>query len=124
MKNTWKTFLPFDPVPPLLACGNEAIVHHTRRDLLGERSGSLRCLWVLPAVDSILRKQKKNGAWKYHGGRNAVRAEAEYDQLETYRQLGYLVEKYGMQKGKSDPHLKHWLGLAISRVFRRYHAAG
>jgi len=98
LKHTWKTLLPFDPVPPLLACGNEAIVHFARRDLQGETPGSARRLWALPAVDSILRKQQRSGAWKYRGGRKAVRSEAEYDQLETYRQLGCLVEKYGMQK--------------------------
>ena len=84
-----------DPVPPLLSSGNEALEFFVRRDLLGEEAGPVERLWELPAVGRILRRQREDGSWKYSGGKQDIRSQKNYDQLETYRMLGILVEKYG-----------------------------
>jgi hypothetical protein len=34
--NDWRKQLKFDPLPPLLSSGNEALLYFVRRDLLGE----------------------------------------------------------------------------------------
>jgi squalene cyclase len=56
-------------------------------------------LWQLSAVTSLIRRQQSDGSWKYPGGgKPHLRAQEDYNQLETYRILGELVEKYGMDK--------------------------
>jgi len=46
----------------------------------------------------IISKQQADGSWRYHCGRAHVRSRENYDQLETYRILGQLVEKYGFTR--------------------------
>ena len=94
----WQRQLNANPIPPLLDSGNDPILYFTRRDLLDE-VGSAEELWNLPAVERILKRQQENGAWKYPGGgKEHHRAVEDYDQLETFRILGQLVEKYGLDK--------------------------
>ena len=52
-------------------------------------------LWNLPDAQTIVHKQQKNGAWRYPGGSSRIRSMENYDQIETFRNLGYLVEMYG-----------------------------
>lgn len=91
----WRRGLRVDPVP---ASGNPAIEYFTRRDILGEKVPPVKTLWGLPPVERIMRKQQADGSWKYPGGSARIRAQEDYDQLETYRMLGELVEKYGLDK--------------------------
>ena len=54
-------------------------------------------LWRIREVKGVLGRQMENGAWKYPaGGRRWIRSSEDYNQLETYRMLGVLVEKYGL----------------------------
>ena len=92
----WKGRLGHDPVPYLLLSGNPVILHFTRRDLLDENPGPVRRLRELPLAQSLLRKQRPDGSWKYPG-RVACETE-DYSQLETFRSLGILVENFGMDK--------------------------
>lgn len=92
----WRQALRVDPLPLLLGCGNAAIVYFTRRELLGERTGQRSSLWDTPAASRILRKQNADGSWTYPGGNERIRSRENYDQLETFRQLGVLVEKHGL----------------------------
>lgn len=39
-----------------------------------------------------------DGSWKYSGGREHIRSQENYNQLETYRNLGELVEKYAVDR--------------------------
>lgn len=94
----WKRKLPHDPVPILLESENQALVFFTKRDLLEEESGNVRDLWDLPEVLKILRKQQEDGSWKYPGKTVNIRTPEDYNQLETFRQLRFLVEMYGMTK--------------------------
>ena len=43
-------------------------------------------------------KQQSGGSWKYPGGNTNLRTAENYDQIETFRNLGYLVEMYGFNK--------------------------
>ncbi|RJQ47144.1 MAG: hypothetical protein C4534_01640 [Gaiellales bacterium] len=97
MKTGWTRQLPHDPLPPLLAVDNEAINHFARRDLLGEKAGPASRLWELPAAQRLLRRQQPDGRWRYPT-KGSARSPADYDQLETYRNLGILVEKHGLSK--------------------------
>ena len=91
----WRKVLAYDPIPALLASGDEAIVHFTGRDLLGGAAGNPEILWTLPLAEKIVRRQRDDGSWKYPGGNNGLRSPENYDQIETFRNLGYLVEIFG-----------------------------
>jgi hypothetical protein len=92
----WLRALRYDPLPALLSSGHKALVHAARRDLLGEDVGPVEALWDLPAVADILRRQGPDGAWPYPGRRKNPLPREDMNQLETFRMLGVLVEKYGL----------------------------
>jgi hypothetical protein len=82
-----------------MASKNQAIRYFTRRDLLEEVVEKIENLWQLPQVKKLLSKQLANGTGKYPGGgRTHLRATEDYNQIETFRILGELVEKYAMDK--------------------------
>jgi len=91
----WKTQLNFDPIPPLISTESKALLYFIKRNLLEEDVGSIELLWELPEVQRILRKQQNDGLWKYPSSKKDLRPKENYNQLETYRQLGFLIEKYG-----------------------------
>jgi hypothetical protein len=90
--NKW---LRRDPVTPLLKAANPAVAYFARRDLLGERVGPVETLWELPLAAKLFRRQQPEGSWKYPGGREEIRSREDYNQIETYRNLGFLVELHG-----------------------------
>lgn len=116
MKTRWRSVFHVDPIPKLLASGHPAIVYFTRRDLLEESVGSTTQLWDLKIPQAILRRQQPNGSWKYPG--NRPRGVTDYDQIETYRELGYLIEEYGFDKNHPA------IARAASYLFSRQTAAG
>jgi squalene-hopene cyclase-like protein len=96
---SWQARLKIDPVPSLLASGNAAICYFARRDLLGKEETPVETLWQMPEVERILKRQLDNGAWKYPGGgKEWLRSMEDYHQLETFRVLAQLVEKYGLTR--------------------------
>lgn len=94
----WLTTLSYDPIQPLLAAMDKPIEYFTRRDLLGQAVNPVQTLWDLPEAQRITRKQQPDGSWRYPGGHHAIRSATNYNQLETFRNLGYLVELYGFDK--------------------------
>jgi hypothetical protein len=96
MKN-YPSLLKYDPLPKLLAAANKAIAFFTERDLMDNQL-PVQQLWQLPPPLRIIRHQQKNGSWKYPGANSKIRSQQNYDQLETYRNLGELIEKYGFDK--------------------------
>lgn len=91
--------LKINPIAKLLSCSNPAIEYFTHRDILDEEVGSVTDLWQLPPVLKILKKQEENGSWKYPSKiRKNLRSREDYDQFETYKTLGILVEKYGLNR--------------------------
>ncbi len=93
----WLANLPYNPITPLLECHHEAILKFVRRDLL-DKTVSVEDLWPLPDPQKILRRQQPNGAWIYPGGKISIRTPENYNQLETYRNVGILVEEYGFNR--------------------------
>jgi hypothetical protein len=100
--SNWKDALNYDPMPPLLKIENKAILYFIKRDLLEEDVGSVEQLWELPPALKTLKKQKEGGNWKYPGKVSEDwNTQEDYDQIETFRQLGYLIQKYGFNKKHS-----------------------
>ena len=95
----WMDILNFNPIEPLLNVKNEAIIYFTKRDLLEEKVGSIKTLWDIKEAKNILDKQQDNGGWKYPGKtKEEFRYQENYNQIETYRNIGILHEKYGLNK--------------------------
>jgi squalene-hopene cyclase-like protein len=86
-----------DPIGPLLAADDAALRSMARRELLGEAMPEIN-KGELPGVRRIMARQQPDGRWKYPGGNPEIRSRAAYDQLETYRQLGVLVCKFGLDR--------------------------
>jgi hypothetical protein len=95
----WLNELRFNPVPALLESRDAAVPFFTRRDLLGEAVESVEQLWESPAVVRLVRRQLPSGAWKYPAPRTELRSIDNYNQIETFRVLGELVEKRGLHSG-------------------------
>ena len=83
----------------LLNCGDTQITFFTKRDLLDENPGPLQVIWDLESTKQILRKQLSEGFWRYPNAHAKTASPLQdYDQLETYRRLGQLVEKSAMNR--------------------------
>jgi Squalene-hopene cyclase C-terminal domain/Prenyltransferase and squalene oxidase repeat len=94
----WRSILHYDPLPSLLSSGDSAIALFTAQDLLEQTDVNVKTLWDLPEAKKIVSKQQPDGSWKYPGGNTNLRTAENYDQIETFRNLGYLVEMYGFNK--------------------------
>ncbi len=96
----WRRQLRFDPLPALLASGDEALRYFVRRDLMGEEAGPVSRLWQLPAARKILRKQLPDGSWDRSISRKQHEA-INYNLIETWKQFRFLVEQFGFTR--EDP---------------------
>ena len=97
LMHKWLEPLRIDPLPSLLSLGTEALAYFVRRDLLDESVGSIERLWKLPGAIKIVRKQREDGSWRYpRKGDNPYGS--NYDLLETFRQLRFLVAMYGLTR--------------------------
>jgi hypothetical protein len=92
--SNWLQKLKFNPIPMLVKSQDRVVFYFASRDLLGKSEELVETRWKLPEAMRILGRQKEDGSWKYHGGKETIRTQEDYDQLETYRVLGILVEKY------------------------------
>jgi Squalene-hopene cyclase C-terminal domain len=91
----WAHPLRVNPVPALLASGDEALRHFTRCDLLEERGEPTERLWELPEPQRVLRKQRDDGSWKHRGTTKYRYPTINSDLAETLRCVSLLVEKHG-----------------------------
>ncbi|MFX1326532.1 MAG: hypothetical protein ACFE91_00110 [Promethearchaeota archaeon] len=92
----WSERLNFDPFIKFLSTNNEILQYFVKRDLLVEEVGSIEEIWELTSVLRIINKQHEDGSWQYPMSKNDLRSQENYNQIETYRQLGFLIEKYGL----------------------------
>jgi hypothetical protein len=95
---SWRTQLRYDPLEPLLSSGFDNLVYFTRRDLLEEGVDDVGELWSMRRAQKILARQKPDGRWVYPNPKERIRKREHYDLVETFRQLGYLVEYFGFDK--------------------------
>ena len=91
----WQSLLRYDLLPTLLSSKNTAIVYFTQRDLQNEKINQIETIWHLPLVNKIVGTQQPDGSWRYPGAKLNIRSQQNYNQIETYRVVGELVEKYG-----------------------------
>jgi hypothetical protein len=68
-----------------------------RRDLLNEDTAAAEP-GEFPGARRVIARQQPDGRWKYPGGNPAIRTRADFDQLETYRQISLLVCKFGLDR--------------------------
>ena len=94
----WRQKIRVDPVPMLLSLDNVTLVFFIKRDLLNQDPGPIENLWELPAAEKIIAKQQSNGSWKYPSSRKSGHKSENYNLLETYRQLRFLIDQYGLNK--------------------------
>ena len=91
----WLKHLKYNPIDSLLSCGFENVVYFTKRDLLEEKVEDIRVLWNMKKARTIVGRQKPDGRWEYPNPKERIRKKEHFDLLETFRQLGFLVEHYG-----------------------------
>ena len=94
----WQRFLKYNPLLQFDHVTDSALQFQVQRNLKSKDSGLPRLLWELLPVLKILKKQQDDGSWKYPKKKEDPREISGYAQLETFRQLGILVEKYLMTK--------------------------
>ena len=94
----WKEAFKYDPLVPLISSKNEVIQYFTKRDILEEEVEPIQSLWILQPAIKIINKQQEDGSWRYSAWKAKLNEPENYNLLETYRQLGFLVEKYGFTK--------------------------
>ena len=105
--------LRHDPIGPLLAADDAALRSMARRELLGETTPEINT-GELAGVRRIVARQQPDGRWKYPGGNPDIRSRAAYDQLETYRQLGVLVCKFGLDRHASGGRSRGRIPVVVS----------
>ena len=105
--------LRHDPIGPLLAADDAALRSMARRELLGETTPEINT-GELAGVRRIVARQQPDGRWKYPGGNPHIRSRAAYDQLETYRQLGVLVCKFGLDRHASGGRSRGRIPVVVS----------
>ncbi|MBN1567810.1 MAG: hypothetical protein JXA73_08170 [Acidobacteria bacterium] len=88
--------LKYDPIKPLLASENAAIIYFAQRDLLDRDVGSIEAVWNLPQVVKIIKKQQPDGSWK--SNKHKAGAEWKTELTETWRQLRFLVDQYELDR--------------------------
>jgi len=91
----WLSVFQYNPIPALLQSGNKTVAFFAARDLLDEADKDPSTLWDLAEASKIVRRQAESGAWEYPGGNPKIRSKENYDQIETFRNLGFLIESYG-----------------------------
>jgi hypothetical protein len=73
-----------------------------------------KVLWNGNEARRILARQREDGGWAYPGGGNRrIRSQENYDQIESYRQLGCLVEKFRFDR--EHPAVRRGAEFVLSR---------
>lgn len=92
----WLSNLRYNPITPLIESSDKPISLFAQCDLRG-KTVSLQDLWQLPEPQKTLRKQESNGCWEYPAKQGKA-AQKNFNQYETYKNLGMLVERFGFDK--------------------------
>src|SRR5581483_10723888 len=106
----WQSGLSYDPLPPLLSCEDTAIIFWANKDLLNINPDP-KTIWSLSLAQNIVNKQRPDGSWLYPGSNKKVRSAENYNQIGTFRNLGYLVEVFGFD------NLSHVISKAANYLF-------
>ncbi|MBU7032172.1 MAG: hypothetical protein HXS53_06550 [Theionarchaea archaeon] len=91
----WNIQLKVDPTDSLLQTEDMALIYFVRRDLQDQGDLPIESLWELPAVQKIMKIQNEDGSWTYPGKSKEKYPHVNYSLIETFRNLGILIEKFG-----------------------------
>ncbi len=105
-------YLRYDPLPYLASAKDPALDYHAGKFLLGRTGLSADSLRELREPARICRAQLPDGSWKFAERNCTVKRGIDYSQVEIFRHLGILVEKYCFDK--SHPALKKAAGYIFS----------
>ncbi len=94
----WTDTLKMNPLTALLGEEDPALKYFVERDLLDFPGGSVENLWELKEPQKLLRSQRPDGAWIYKSNRPGDEFGENYELLETWKNLRFLVEMYGFQR--------------------------
>lgn len=94
----WKAKFTHDPTKPLAQCHDRVIRYSYETDIEGASSIGLSEVWDDKRVEIILKKQRRDGSWRYPSRRASMWRRVDYDQYETFRKLAQLIEKYRFTK--------------------------
>lgn len=92
--NVWRSQLRYDPIPLLGSASDEAIKYQVSRDLFEEDHDTVEHLWETKQAARMLKKQQEDGSWRYPNPKVDIRSIKGYNQVETFRILAILIEKY------------------------------
>jgi hypothetical protein len=73
-------------------------MYFVKRDLFERKGMSLESVWELPNALAILAKQQANGCWRYPARSVDPLNGTNYNLLETFRNLRFLVDMYGFHR--------------------------
>lgn len=90
----WRSHLRYDPIPLLDSASDKAIRYQVSRDLLDRDPSVVEDLWKTKQAERMLRKQQEDGSWRYPNPKEDIRSIEGYNQVETFRILSILIEKY------------------------------
>lgn len=94
----WKARFKQDPTQPLARCEDNVIKYSYETDIEGCSSIRLGDVWDDKRAQTILKKQRNDGSWRYPPRSASMWSRVNYDQYETFRKLAQLVEKYRFTK--------------------------
>jgi len=90
----WKSNLKYDPIPLLGSASDYALRLQVSCDLFGKEPDTVTHLWEMKQAKRLFRKQQEDGSWRYPNPKEDIRSLKGYNQVETFRNLAILIEKY------------------------------
>jgi hypothetical protein len=94
----WSKPFGHNPVPPLLAAGDEAVAFLTRRDLLDDDIGPVVALSELPESTRILRRQRPDGSWAGSNPRRPIFPANHASLVSTFKHVRILIGRYELTR--------------------------
>ncbi len=98
MTHPWYKSLKYDLFAYFTTISNPFVQYFVRRDLQELPVDPVEHLWSHPNVTHILRKQQPDGSWPDRNPRKHKNSPTLYTIVETYRNLGYLVDLFQLDR--------------------------
>ncbi|MBD3354207.1 MAG: hypothetical protein GF364_22180 [Candidatus Lokiarchaeota archaeon] len=96
----WKKEFSIDSTRKLLNSKDKGIIYFTKRDLLDEDVKPIPYIWNLSEPQKIIKRQLDNGSWR--APRRQNKSDQNYQLIETWKKIRFLIEKYQMDKSLSS----------------------
>lgn len=95
-ESEWESHLHYNAVSPLTTSSTKTIMYFSRRDLRNIEFETSD-IWKSREVERIVNKQLPDGSWRYPSNTGRA-AEENMRQYQTFKNLGVLIEMYGLDK--------------------------